>query len=209
MPFVEFQPNLPAHEASARRPGWERLLTPFVVPVWLVFNLCPPLARLFGERTTHVESDGWLAEWGTARGLCTYCGARVRRIEFEGQPLPLLPEWDNPSSREPIQAIATPVGVFMPWKGRWGRGHWEPPRYIVEGTFDVEDQRRGWYATEYRDHDGRPLPAEEAERAVGHPERPICRKAGTPPDWYLLENTHPRWADPRRLTELACHPAGA
>jgi len=89
MPFVEFQPAAPLQPPPS---AWHRMLFVLGLPLMLVCNFFPPLARLvLGCTRTHVESDGWLAEWTTPRCVCAYCGAEIHRFELHGAPYPLPP----------------------------------------------------------------------------------------------------------------------
>ena len=194
MGFEEFKPGEPTFTPE---PPWKGVLFILGLPIIILFNMCHPLARLItGEYVTRRESDGWAAEWKTARLICYYCGARVTRFEFEGQPYPVPIQWKN---QKDMPFVDTPVGVFSIWKGKWRRGHWESSRYIARGVFDDEVQRRGWYETEQCDEDGAVVIDKYAQFA---PWRPVLRKAGTPGDWCLLTRAKPVWFDPRRLEEV-------
>lgn len=186
-PYDPEHPEPPVERASAWR----------ILGVWLIFplifacNICHPLARLLlGERKHEPLSGRWHALWRTARLTCGYCGARVIRFDFDGRPLPVPNAWRAPGCSE---SIATPVGVFMVWKGKWRRGHWEPNAYVPEGEFSAADVARGWYDTRFM---------KEADRLKAAPALdPVYRKSGTPDDWCLLYLEAPRWVDPRRLDE--------
>jgi len=201
MPFVEFQPDAPLQPPPS---AWHRMLFVLGLPLMLVCNFFPPLARLvLGCTRTHVESDGWLAEWTTPRCVCAYCGAEIHRFELHGAPSPLPPPWT--AERCSVGSFVTPVGVFTNFKGRWRRGHWEPNPYIVRGEFDAADEELGWYPSEHHDPTRRP---DTRFISVG---MPVFRKAGTPAHWCLQEpyDAPPCWVDPCRLAErLAQHDGG-
>jgi len=201
MPFVEHQPRSRDRSSEPDRSSAGSLIAWIVLPFLFLFNMCPFLARiLLGRYKTHVESDGWLAEWLTPRLVCGYCGARVQRLELNGEPFPIPPSWKD-RGLPYAGTLATPVGGFWPYNREWRREHWEPSPFILQGELDSADQTRGWYTTEYREVDGGEL--DPKWRTGPHPGYPVFRKARTPADWCLLEpdDSRPRWVDPRRLEE--------
>lgn len=173
-----------------RMSTWRMLSMAPILPLIILGNFWHPLARLvFGECAHEPWSGRWHALWRTARFTCSYCGARVLRLELDGQPFPIPSVWRAAQS----EFIATPVGVFMATRGKWRRGHWEPNAYVLEGEFAVADATRGWYGARY---------VKETDRVAGAPALdPVYRKAGTPDDWCLLYLDPLRWVDPRRLDE--------
>lgn len=143
---MSFRPYDPEHpEPPVERVStWRKLGLVLILPLIVLGNFWHPLAQvLFGERVYEPRSGRWYALWRSARFTCSYCGARVLRLELDGRPFPVPGAWHAAQ----WESIATPVGVFMVWKGKWRRGHWEPNAYVLEGEFAAADAARGWYGT--------------------------------------------------------------
>ncbi|NLG64508.1 MAG: hydrogenase maturation nickel metallochaperone HypA [Actinobacteria bacterium] len=208
MAFREYQPpaaSAPA-PAEAERPAW--LSTLVSLPAFLLLlliHLCPPFSRLVFGRRTLVESDGWVAEWTAPRFGCVYCLARIKRLELHGTAYPVPAGWRT-ARYSAWRPIATPVGVFMSHKGRWRRGHWEPPEFVTRGTFGHDDEERGWYPTDRVDPSAA-APGLPPDGLDPPPFAPVFRKAGTPATWCLLNTSTPCWFAPLRIEQVVGDPA--